>query len=626
MAFTSRAKRFVKNKHPPTTKKIGPGSYNIIQSESQAINHIDPSSFHSTTARGLLYYEIDQYKPEPGQYFQQEIVSKSYIAHSNFKSKTKRFVENNHSKTPVPGPTDYNVKYNTIEQKVKSSKPIKYIHRPSSANNVIPKSNNPPSIPYGSSTYGYETSIDGKLIRRSSPLLKHKHNNTTQINPEIGNKGSYWSKSKSERFAITNNSENNNLNVIQHTLQKSVRKTNGNVNNMDNIYRQNNNNNSKEIKNKKRIKRKGKKVNRILSSGTLHKLQKFYADQIALESSTKQKENKNPNSDKQELSCTFKSKTKRFTEFSKSGDIPGVGTYNIDTKLGAKDQNVHGKGKQKRDTKTPGTPHQHHEYGKAQSKNNNKKEYKQPGPGSYDIKSTFESVDEIHSQNMKLGLPPKAPFLSTVCKFNENIVETNKITPGPGYYTRSVLNETLLNKPQIKYNKAPFGQHGNVIRNNIYSKCNGPGPAQYDVSMSSHLIAPNTLKSGATFVFKSESDRIVCNKNNNPGVGTYNISANIDPDKAPHNMYRFETKQNRPFMSAENRFLCSKYTLKTPGVGQYSVAAEQIGNSQNIQYPHFGTTSTRSTNKTNDLHPAPNAYNVIKKDSFVTKTYNCTYG
>ena len=87
-----------------------------------------------------------------------------------------------------------------------------------------------------------------------------------------------------------------------------------------------------------------------------------------------------------------------------------------------------------------------------------------PGPGSYHIPSTFQSIDDINAKNIQLGLPSKAPFLSTVGRFND-MDETGKFTPGPQHYSGSILTDSILNKPRIKYHKAPFGQHGDIQRN-----------------------------------------------------------------------------------------------------------------------------------------------------------------
>ena len=112
MAFTSRANRFVKHKNEEHLNKTDPGSYNIEIRSRSTVNPYNPPTLESTTYRGPFLYESDEYQPEPGQYFTEEIESlPAATTHSVFKSETQQpvFVVNNHSKTPIPGPTDYDV-------------------------------------------------------------------------------------------------------------------------------------------------------------------------------------------------------------------------------------------------------------------------------------------------------------------------------------------------------------------------------------------------------------------------------------------------------------------------------------------------------------------------------------
>ena len=615
MAFTSRATRF--KKHQKHSEKLGPGAYNVAVSKSTTCS----SASFSSTSRGLLHYEIDEYQAQPGQYYQEEHVHKALSAHSNFKSNSQRFMQHNHPKTPIPGPADYNVQNNTIEQQMQAKK--RNSKRLESAERMADITKNPPSIPYGDTSYGYETTIDGRLIPRTPPILNPSSPGHTQkIHTEKDEDGacaSKWSKSKSKRFGDdANKSDDNAKNAINYTLDR---------------FMQHKNDTDTKMQKRRKIQK------RTMSLATLQKLQRFYAERMASDSLQTHKNNKPHPTEQQQVSHAFISKSKRFDV--KQDEIPGPAHYYnattpVDTTKKPQQSKIILHTTVSR-TQTPA--HMKHNY----------KNYKEifaetgieeydaelgPGPGAYDIQSTFKSIEDINAANIQLGLPPKAPFLSTVCKFNEDSVATNKITPGPGYYNGSILNVPLLNKPRIKYHKAPFGQHGN-------RKCNEStttnqnaiiGPGQYDISMASYLMAPNKSKCGATAVFKSGTERMSDDKRKNvPGPGTYDlirgVGAGEKEQDVPHNVYRFATKKDLPFISATERFGSSKCEIRTPGVGTYTISdGETKRVSRNEKFVPFGTTNDRFTiGGVENNTPGPNVYEVVKRDSFVKKTYNCTY-
>ena len=671
MAFTSRANRFVKDKNAERFNKVGPGSYSLQTRSRSTVNPYDPSTFQSTTSRGLLHYEIDEYQHDPGQYFNEEIEAvPAPVTHSVFKSQTRRFVTNNHPKTPIPGPTDYDVPHETIEEKIRKKNLNKAIHdviahhppstkkQPlSSTNQMVSISKNPPSIPYGETAHGYETTVDGKLVPRTPPLLQPR-SETISMEMETTKYGVGWSKSKTQRFSESSkNTEDQS--AVQSTFQRWINHHDDTKDDMqqntDFVYRRGiepmTTMTKKKSLRKWRRKTKCSKpdaASQILTLSELQKLQKVYAQKVARSQAlqTAAKTNKvlaeRALINEKKESSVFKSKSKRF-HLIKDDSTPGVGTYDIAESTKAKQQRP--KLRNEVRPKSSNTA-RHHTYPTSQVDTVPISDG--PGPGAYDIKSTFKSIDDIHAQNIQLGLPPKAPFLSTVGKFAENVTETKKITPGPGYYSGSVMTDVTAQKPRIKYYKAPFGQHGDMERNEailVHKEAIGPG--QYDIAMSSYLMAPNRLKFGATAVFKSTTNRLAevnKDKAHFPGVGAYNISkgAQVENEETPHNIYRFETKSEKPFISSTDRFATSKYAVKTPGVGHYDIAnPDRIvgagkgkkrrkgtlkGNVESVAVP-FGTTKRRFVRNAGMLaSPGPNAYNVVRRDSFVTKTFNCTYG
>ena len=690
MAFTSRAPRVIGQQNRSTQNRVGPGSYNVVRSHSaKLIRHNDPSCFGHSTNRGLLYYEIDDYQPGVGQYHTPDFVEKSFITHSSFKSNVQRFVENNHPKTPIPGPADYNVIYDSIEDKANKMKQNKLIQkaiknfndkqsnsdsngnaqRPLSATNKVSLSRNPPSIPFGETAHGYDTTIDGQLVPRKPPNLPERDIDIEQIHPKQDGVG--WSKSKTMRFVDPTMSMDVEKDTVKltHAMQNWIRpkQINQNPSNHEDIvHRRNSNNNTNQNQHKQQIninrfRRKNlrKKPQRVLSLPELQRLQKFYAEKI-MEETPKSESFKSKSIDNEtkarNSNAVFKSKSKRFEQFS--SETPGVGSYDITTNLGTKKEreSVKSQTQQKlrspmtnpkllKNPSKPSTAGQHHQYDifRKDAIEEQKADEKdpRPGPGYYEIPSAFKSIDDVMAKSIQLGLPPKAPFLSTVGKFTSTITETSKETPGPGYYIGEVREMGYLKRPRIKYHKAPFGQHGDIIRNEIDRDNIKVGPGKYDTATASYLTAPNAAKQGAVSVFKSKSDRIVYDKadnKTNPGVGSYNIATSIIAEEVPHNVYRFETMNQRPFITGERRFMKSKYAIKTPGAGQYNVDALNSVSTENIEAevkktkriktkkpPPFGSSSNRLEKRNMEMSPGPNSYYVVKENSFITKTFNCTY-
>lgn len=620
------------------------------------------TTFNSTTSRGLLHYEIDEYQPDAGQYFNAEIEAvPAKITHSVFKSKTQRFVANNHPKTPCPGPSDYDVRHETIGEKIRKKNLNKAIHdviarHPASVNKqplngtnqMVSISKNPPSIPYGETAHGYETTFDGKLVPRTPPIVQaHSREMEMATNHGVG-----WSKSKTQRFSEpSTNTED--VPAVQSTINRWVNQQHEDQLQVTDFIQRRSSISNETSNDLQKLEKQAKSTN---NGAFAQKLQRIYAQKVnALQNATSgHKANKvladrALNNEKME-SFVFKSTSKRFQGLVKDDGFPGPGQYNIAPPPAVPSAAAPKSSLFKKEAVSPRG--HHHEYPAAQQDRGGAAALG-PGPGAYDIPSTFKSMDDIHAENIQLGLPPKAPFLSTVGKFAERVQETASITPGPGFYGGSIMNDVAAaHKPRIKYYKAPFGQHGDCGRNEGGVVKDGTvGPGQYDIAMSSYLMAPNRLKFGATAVFKSTSDRLH-NANRGkaavPGVGAYDLMKGRGPEneETPHNIYRFETKKEKPFISSTERFAESKYAVKTPGVGHYdtanaAAAAAGAGGGGaggtkrragrfkgNSERPvPFGTTKRRFRQRgIGMLGPGPNAYSVVKRDSFVTKTFNCTYG
>eukprot|EP00347_Sterkiella_histriomuscorum_P008192 403346028 len=218
-----------------------------------------------------------------------------------------------------------------------------------------------------------------------------------------------------------------------------------------------------------------------------------------------------------------------------------------------------------------------------------------PGPGSYlqdgSVNLMLKQSESFSRKGFGNG------FISKMDRFQDNSMYYSKFLPGPGSYSTSTHQDSLMGSTMSskftdkykQYNLSPqFIPHNNK---SLRKQQNTPGPGHYliEKNPSSHLLDPIKPASESVFKSTSQKSQFLSEWNRelskHPAVGeynfdrdnllkksssTFNIHKITSSFKQPYNLKRVKVNVYDPFQNVE------ALDQKVPGPGSYNVEKETI--------------------------------------------------
>eukprot|EP01060_Flectonema_neradi_P033348 TRINITY_DN5584_c0_g1_i1.p1 TRINITY_DN5584_c0_g1~~TRINITY_DN5584_c0_g1_i1.p1 ORF type:complete len:551 (+),score=89.61 TRINITY_DN5584_c0_g1_i1:37-1689(+) len=312
--------------------------------------------------------------------------------------------------------------------------------------------------------------------------------------------------------------------------------------------------------------------------------------------------------DRKPLTSAFASTTVRNFVDKNSKNLPGPGTYNSKSSFATRASYLVQSGGECQQAFGT-TPHPKEEDSAAKAK------AAAPGPGHYRVQSDFDVAKSKWSTN-------HGGFSGTSLRFCDPAT-TDKLTPGPGYYTDGTEGNTALASNLHRKVKGRYGVFGSTAQRFPTKKVNKQiGPGSYTPKRDSNP-AELRRRDLRTSIFLSAVDRIPRLKEITPGVGEYNVHPRANSSGG--------------FVPSELRFRPMKPS-DSPGPGEYQSEHNTIGSRVNgvpvlvngevkrttdIKRP-VGDRAVRFPRTGNFVQPGPGHYEC--QSSLIKRTYNITIG